>query len=804
MARSKPAAEWTAAEAAAAPYDLRTLEGPELTGAALAAFRALSEVGVTGELIFRVYERRNHLHAALHGGGGGGGAPVPEAPQASGVPAVPAAPEAGVVAVAGADAASPAARVKAALDALGVRADGTSSADNINHGRHGRSRNRRRPTILDYHAAYASGEVTPAAVADAVLAFLETERGAANWLCELHPDHVRAQAAAATRRYVAGAPLSVLDGVPFAVKDCVDALAHRSGGGTDFLGAARGPVRAAALEAPAVAALRSLGAMCLGKAQMHEFGLQPTGLSARLGLATNPHDLGRIAGGSSGGSACVVAAGVVPFAVGTDGGGSVRIPAALCGVVGFKPTQGRMASEPDGASLVTLGPIAATAADALIAYAAMACPGCCFRGPAALRQRAAAQVAKEAAVAAKPAGATTADEAQAEVDAAAAAVAAAAAAPPPPAVMGEDVAARPPLALPARVFPAGLRLGIGGDGGGSAATAGSAAMRALRAARPLAGLRVGVFAPWFDDADCCVAAAARAGVRALEALGARTVPIVIPELDTLRAAHAVLFLSESLALNRATTDDARLRGRLGDDTRTVLAMARRLAGGDYLQAQRLRRRGAAHWARAFESCDVIATPTTAVVADRVPAGAAGGGGVLNLAQCGRLVRFCQQANVLGLPAVTLPLGAVECGACGGGGGNCATGSGTKAAAATPAHLPRGLQLIGAPWRDATLLRVACVAEEALRAERLAAPAPALCLDPLLRAAGNASAAAATAAAAGGSPARGSKKRSVDGGLRSGEGTAQQRTKPATPRKRGGRAAAGGATPARARVHVCAE
>jgi aspartyl-tRNA(Asn)/glutamyl-tRNA(Gln) amidotransferase subunit A len=96
-----------------------------------------------------------------------------------------------------------------------------------------------------------------------------------------------------------------------------------------------------AFEAPAVAALRSLGAICAGKTQMQEFGVLPTGISAKLGLARNPHCQDCIPGGSSGGSACVVAAGVVPFAIGTDGGGSVRIPAALCGVVGFKPTQVR-------------------------------------------------------------------------------------------------------------------------------------------------------------------------------------------------------------------------------------------------------------------------------------------------------------------------------------------------------------------------------------------------------------------------------------------------------------------------------
>jgi Asp-tRNA(Asn)/Glu-tRNA(Gln) amidotransferase A subunit family amidase len=103
----------------------------------------------------------------------------------------------------------------------------------------------------------------------------------------------------------------------------------------------RGCVPDIALEAPAVAALRSLGAILVGKTQMQEYGVLPTGISARLGLARNPYEPNCIPGGSSGGSACVVAAGVVAFSIGTDGGGSVRIPAAVCGVVGYKPTQVR-------------------------------------------------------------------------------------------------------------------------------------------------------------------------------------------------------------------------------------------------------------------------------------------------------------------------------------------------------------------------------------------------------------------------------------------------------------------------------
>lgn len=94
-------------------------------------------------------------------------------------------------------------------------------------------------------------------------------------------------------------------------------------------------------DSPSVAALRSLGCICLGKTAMQEVGIMPYGVNVRQGISRNPQDVNRICGGSSNGSAAVVAAGVCPIALGTDGGGSIRVPASLCGVVGLKPTHGR-------------------------------------------------------------------------------------------------------------------------------------------------------------------------------------------------------------------------------------------------------------------------------------------------------------------------------------------------------------------------------------------------------------------------------------------------------------------------------
>lgn len=127
-----------------------------------------------------------------------------------------------------------------------------------------------------------------------------------------------------------------LAGIPLAVKDNLDTLDLPTSGGTPALRRSR-PGR----DQHAVARLRAAGAAVIGKTNMHELALGITSNNAAFGPVRNPHDPDRSAGGSSGGSAVVVATGVVPIALGTDTGGSVRVPAAHCGVVGWRPTVGR-------------------------------------------------------------------------------------------------------------------------------------------------------------------------------------------------------------------------------------------------------------------------------------------------------------------------------------------------------------------------------------------------------------------------------------------------------------------------------
>src|SRR5207248_6835199 len=175
----------------------------------------------------------------------------------------------------------------------------------------------------------------------------------------------RAEAEAAGERFRRGAPLSPLDGVPVVVKDCMDVKGLPSTNGTKFL---LDPMPS---DAPLVARLRAAGAVIFAKANMHEFGIQPTGVNPWHGTPVNPWDRGRIPGGSSSGSAVAVASGIAPVALGSDAGGSIRVPATINGLVGLKPTFGAVPQE--GVAGLTLdldhsGPLAWTVEDATAVF----------------------------------------------------------------------------------------------------------------------------------------------------------------------------------------------------------------------------------------------------------------------------------------------------------------------------------------------------------------------------------------------------------------------------------------------------
>ncbi|MEZ0066384.1 amidase [Streptacidiphilus sp. MAP12-20] len=226
---------------------------------------------------------------------------------------------------------------------------------------------------LTQAAAVRSGQVSPVELVDHYLDRIAASDDALGAFVTVTADAARKQARAAERR-VRERPdeLPPLFGVPTAIKDLVGTAGVTSSFGSrafrDFV---------PAVDAHSVALLRAAGTISLGKTNTPEFGLNAYTDTDIARSARTPWDLSRSAGGSSGGAAAAVAAGLVPFAHGSDGGGSLRIPASACGVFGLKPSRGRVSSGPLGVDVTGLpvqGPIARTVRDAAAMLDALAVP----------------------------------------------------------------------------------------------------------------------------------------------------------------------------------------------------------------------------------------------------------------------------------------------------------------------------------------------------------------------------------------------------------------------------------------------
>jgi Asp-tRNA(Asn)/Glu-tRNA(Gln) amidotransferase A subunit family amidase len=451
------------------------------------------------------------------------------------------------------------------------------------------------PSIRTYAQAYREGQITPEQVAERVLQAVENSNAASPPLGAMiacQAEDVFTQARQSALRHAAGRPLGALDGVPIAVKDEFDMQSYPTKVGTRFLGQ-----QAAKSDATAVARLRAAGALLFGKANMHEIGIGVTGLNPHYGTPRNPYDPGRFTGGSSSGPAAAVASGLCPAALGADGGGSIRIPAGLCGVVGLKPTFGRVSefgAYPLCWSVAHVGPLAANARDAAILYAVIA---------------------------------------------------------------GKDELDPNTQHQPAPVLP-DL---INGD---------------------LHGLKLGVYAPWFEHAASEMVDTCQAMLKSLASRGAEIIEVEIPDLEEMRVAHLITIGAEmSTSLERYYSAH---RKDYGLDVRANLALARSLTSRDYVLAQRLRTRAMESFRQALADCDGIVTPATAIPAPPIhPDGLTGESDLSTLSE---LMRFVVPANLTGLPAISFPAGYTSNG------------------------LPVGMQVIGKPWAEHTLLRLASVAE----------------------------------------------------------------------------------------------
>jgi Asp-tRNA(Asn)/Glu-tRNA(Gln) amidotransferase A subunit family amidase len=222
--------------------------------------------------------------------------------------------------------------------------------------------------------AYRSGATTPREVVERALEgarALSARRPSVGPLLGYVAEAARGAADASTARWRKGEPLGPLDGIPTAIKEQTAVEGLPTCGGTTLSDAAP-----ATEDSTCVARLRAAGAVVLGNTPMTEFGMTPLGFNPKRAMPRNPHAIDRLAGGSSTGSGVAVATGLVPFALGVDGGGSIRIPASLCGVFGLKPTWGRVSRYGDlsTGTVAHIGPIASSTLDLARVLAAIGGP----------------------------------------------------------------------------------------------------------------------------------------------------------------------------------------------------------------------------------------------------------------------------------------------------------------------------------------------------------------------------------------------------------------------------------------------
>src|ERR1700722_18310659 len=199
-----------------------------------------------------------------------------------------------------------------------------------------------KPTVLGLAADLAAGRTTSRALVEAALARIANPVGeGARTFTKVYAGHARTAADAQDQLRKAGYVASPLAGLPVSVKDLFDVAGEQTLAGSTALD----DRPAASRDAPIVARLRAAGAVVIGRTNMTEFAFSGVGINPHYGTPGNPFDRPRVPGGSSAGAPVSVADGCAVVALVTDTGGSVRIPAAFCGIAGFKPTQYRISRD---------------------------------------------------------------------------------------------------------------------------------------------------------------------------------------------------------------------------------------------------------------------------------------------------------------------------------------------------------------------------------------------------------------------------------------------------------------------------
>ncbi len=444
-------------------------------------------------------------------------------------------------------------------------------------------------TLLEAAAALRRRDTSSAELTAASLQRIERLNPSTNAMQTVMADAAREQAKQADHELARGDDRGPLHGIPIAVKDLFSTKGVRTTGGSSLF-ADHVPDHDAAV----VESLCAGGAVLVGKTGMHELAYGITSSNPHFGAIRNPWDRDRIPGGSSGGSAAAVAAGMVSMAMGSDTGGSIRIPASFCGVVGLKPTYGRVSrygAMPLGFSLDHMGPLTRSVRDA----------GAVLNGIAGHDPR-------------------------------------------------DETSSRRPVENYVPDLEPSIR-----------------------------GLRIGLPENFYlESLDPDVDAAVRAAFKTAESRGAEIVPLRVPDIAAINTVARVILLAEASALLEPHLEQ---RDRFGPDVLALLDQGRLLPATDYINAQRLRSALQREFAGLWSRVDCLFTPTTPITAPRIGETATTVGGQ---SQDVRLTttRLVRAINALGLPALSVPCGADRRG------------------------LPIGLQIIGQPFAEALILRVA--------------------------------------------------------------------------------------------------
>ena len=429
---------------------------------------------------------------------------------------------------------------------------------------------------------FAAGTASPAEALDSVLARIAAADGHIGAFACVLEEQARARAAELTEELAQGHSRGPLHGVPVAVKELFDVRGAPGDYGSDVLAG-----RIADADAECVRRLRRAGAVIVGTTRSHEFGWGITTQHQTRGGTRNPWDLNRVPGGSSGGSGAAVAAGMVPVAVGSDTGGSIRIPACFCGVAGLKPTFGQI-GRTGGVALApsfdTVGALGRSISDAALLVEAMSgpdrndpdCTGTGYR---------------------------TADR-------------------PRPSLTGAGTAT---------------------------ATGGEREVQPLLTS--LAGIKVATAPALIDiGLDDGIAAVYGQALDSLERLGAELVEIDLPTAEEILEAFRPLQMAEAHHVHQSMGLFPGQADLYGPDVRSRLEAAANVSIGNYLAAQRERRRIAAAFDRQLEWVDGLISPISAVGPSRIdrPDEAVLNGQRLGLRDT--VMRFTVPQNMTGLPA----------------------------------------------------------------------------------------------------------------------------------------------------------